>query len=505
MCLNSSGDVFVTGWSYSVATLEDIVTVKYNHETGDSLWVKRYVGPLDDRPLAITCDNNSVYVTGWSTSAASGKDVITIKYNASTGDTTWVKKFNGTNNGGDYGLAIYVDASGNVYVCGRTDDVSGGQKFLILKYDINGNVPSGWPVVYTGAQSTTFDEAHGVVADGSGNVYVTGISGLSGAQTFMTMKINNGGAVQWIKKHVGTGAHDADAIGIVQDNTGSNFYVGGWGSNSGTLQDFMVIKYDAAGDSLAYATYDGTANSIDVLTAIAIDSRNFVYVSGFSTSTNGVFDFATVRYNSNLVQSWVTRTSEPGNSYPSSISVSNSTGNVYVAGASLTAVSGGNYDYLVERYDSTGVLKWEKRQDGNMGLNDYACSVDYFAEDHIFVTGAAHTNPPGVLSFLTTRYTNINGITPISTNIPGSFSLSQNYPNPFNPSTTIRFSLPKSDFIKLVVYDVLGREVEVLANQQAVAGEYEVKWDGTNHSSGIYFIRLSGSNFSDTKKMILSK
>ena len=51
----------------------------------------------------------------------------------------------------------------------------------------------------------------------------------------------------------------------------------------------------------------------------------------------------------------------------------------------------------------------------------------------------------------------------------------------------------------------MGREVEVLANQQAAAGEYEVKWDGTNYSSGIYFIRLTGSNFTDTKKMILSK
>ena len=118
-----------------------------------------------------------------------------------------------------------------------------------MKYDVSGNVPSGWPVVYTGASSTAFDEAHGVVADASGNVYVTGISGLSGAQAFMTLKVNSAGVVQWVKKHVGTGTQDADAIGIVAG--GGNYYVGGWGSNYGSLQDFMVIKYDAAGDSLA--------------------------------------------------------------------------------------------------------------------------------------------------------------------------------------------------------------------------------------------------------------
>ena len=119
MCMNTAGDVFVTGWSYSAANLEDIVTIKYNHETGDTLWVKKIVRPLSDRPTAITCDNNAVYVTGWTTSSTTGKDIITIKYNASTGDTTWLKTYNGSTSGGDYGFAIYVDASGNVYSAGR--------------------------------------------------------------------------------------------------------------------------------------------------------------------------------------------------------------------------------------------------------------------------------------------------------------------------------------------------------------------------------------------------
>src|SRR5258706_8313093 len=162
----------------------------------------------------MVCDNNAVYVTGWTFNP--GRDIITIKYNAATGDTTWVKRYNGSNNGGDYGLNITSDAAGNVYVAGRSDVTGGlGQKFTILKYDASGNVPSGWPVIYTGALSTAFDEAHGVVVDGSGNVYVTGQSGPVGADDFLTLKINSAGVVQWAKKYNGVPNSEDNAIAIV--------------------------------------------------------------------------------------------------------------------------------------------------------------------------------------------------------------------------------------------------------------------------------------------------
>ena len=108
---------------------------------------------------------------------------------------------------------------------------------------------------------------------------------------------------------------------------------------------------------------------------------------------------------------------DAGNSIPASISVNNGNGDVYVAGASQTTL-GGPYDYLIVRYNSTGVQQWEKRQDGNMGLNDYACAVSYFSEDTFSLAGSAHTNPPGVLCFVTFRYSNFDGITPVSTNTP---------------------------------------------------------------------------------------
>jgi hypothetical protein len=103
--------------------------------------------------------------------------------------------------------------------------------------------------------------------------------------------------------------------------------------------------------------------------------------------------------------------------------------------------------------------------------------------------------------------------------LPQEFSLFQNYPNPFNPTTTIRFTIPTSPLnptpyqgeehrerlIKLKIYDVLGNEIVTLVNEEKPTGEYEVEFNGSNLSSGIYFYQLRTNNYISTKRMILLK
>lgn len=96
--------------------------------------------------------------------------------------------------------------------------------------------------------------------------------------------------------------------------------------------------------------------------------------------------------------------------------------------------------------------------------------------------------------------------------IPSEFRLEQNYPNPFNPSTVIRYSIPASPdpsegemLVSLKIYDVLGRQVAALINEQKSPGFYEVKFDGTGLSSGVYFYRLQSGSFSEAKKFMLMK
>jgi O-glycosyl hydrolase len=97
------------------------------------------------------------------------------------------------------------------------------------------------------------------------------------------------------------------------------------------------------------------------------------------------------------------------------------------------------------------------------------------------------------------------GISKVSASEPVSYSLSQNYPNPFNPSTVISYRLPVNSFVRLKIYDVLGREVQTLVNRRQNTGSYTVNFKANNLPGGVYFYRLQAGMYNDTKKLILLK
>jgi flagellar hook assembly protein FlgD len=109
------------------------------------------------------------------------------------------------------------------------------------------------------------------------------------------------------------------------------------------------------------------------------------------------------------------------------------------------------------------------------------------------------------------NYSKITGIEPINEpGLPAKVELFQNYPNPFNPSTEIKFHISKSQKVTLAVYDLLGRKVKTLVDENVTAGKYKVDWNGTNEygqkvASGIYFYRLQTEGFNQTRKMLLMK
>lgn len=109
-------------------------------------------------------------------------------------------------------------------------------------------------------------------------------------------------------------------------------------------------------------------------------------------------------------------------------------------------------------------------------------------------------------SHIIQNFWNTVSITNLSSEMPETYTLEQNYPNPFNPSTKIRFDIPKGkDMVRLTVYDIAGKEVARLINQELSAGVYEYEFNGASLSSGMYFYRLEAGNFIETKKMILIK
>jgi hypothetical protein len=122
-------------------------------------------------------------------------------------------------------------------------------------------------------------------------------------------------------------------------------------------------------------------------------------------------------------------------------------------------------------------------------------------------SGGMH-NPFFTVNVLLATIGNIVGIEYVWNEIPVKYELSQNYPNPFNPETKLTFSIPKTESVKIVVYDMIGREVAVLVNEKLEAGKFTVSWNakdnsGMQVSSGVYFYKFTAGNFVETKRMVL--
>jgi hypothetical protein len=193
-------------------------------------------------------------------------------------------------------------------------------------------------------------------------------------------------------------------------------------------------------------------------------------------------------------------------------SVTGTGGNSFISGGVYVAPpqSGGLQNAIVYAMNGTEFKGFSVSRTGgpydinNISQGTYRVICDrfgyYTAEKNVVVGSVS----PDTINFYMTGVSVI-GIDPISGIIPKSYSLSQNYPNPFNPSTKINIDVPKATLVKVAVYDMLGKEVDVLVNSQMNAGRYRIDWNAAKYSSGIYFYRIITSEFTDIKKMVLVK
>jgi hypothetical protein len=218
---------------------------------------------------------------------------------------------------------------------------------------------------------------------------------------------------------------------------------------------------------------------------------------GFSNT----FDYATIKYDANLQQQWTSRYEGSGNDVAAKFVLGNS--GIYVTGTSTPIA--GNADFLTVKYNYSGSQVWSTRFNGRSSGGDFSSGIAVDQVDNIFITGFGKSSISED-DIYTVRYSNNPiGIQSVSTNIPSKYELYQNYPNPFNPATNIVFDIPTASVsnTRLIVYDILGREVEMVINQQLSPGKYLVNWNASQHSSGIYFYKLTSGDFVKTNKMIL--
>ena len=456
IAVDKQGNVYVTGVSIGDGTDYDFATIKYT-SMGDVVWVRRYNGPANywDSASDLAIDSNgNIYVTGGSWGVATNFDYTTIKYNAQ-GDTLWVRRYDGSGHGPDVAEAILIDVNGNVCVTGAVADEYTSYDYFTIKYSSQGNII--WVRQYDGFDNT--DQAESIATDNGGNVYVTGGSwGMSSGYDYVTIKYNSWGDTLWVQRLSDPNhfAESAEAIDI--DPKGNVFVTGSGISALDYAEDYITVKYNAAGQQVWIRYYSDPAKQKDIAHDIKADAQGSVYVTGESYHSGSRYDYVTIKYDSSGNSLWIAVYDGVGNFYDMAYGLAlDGMGNVYITGQSAGVVS--DYDYTTIKYTQNG--------------------------------------------------SDVKGET-IGIEEPSAFALFQNYPNPFNQTTKIQFLIINSGFVSLNIYDILGRKVRTLVSENLSSGYKSVIWDGKNEegkevASGIYFYQLKMGDFSEPKKMLLLK
>ena len=517
--IDKKGNFYVTGTAILNSYIQ-VVTVKFN-SSGDTVWTRgyNYNGGFSS-PFAITTDDRgNVYVACecWTSSVNTSADIFVVKYNPD-GVLKWVAQY--VNGSYDRPQALTVDGSGNVYVTGQSYG-SGNWDYVTLKYDSTGT-QQWFPKRYNASGSSGADQAFAITVDKIGNVYVTGISAPTVnflPSEIATIKYNAAGTQQWVKRFKGTQNFYNEGTGIAVDDSG-NIYVGGMVEdfNSEGGDNMIVIKYNAIGDTLWTARYDGPYHSIDIAHALVLDRQGNVIITGVTINPgpNHDYDYATVKFNSKGVLKWAMQY-DGGNledEYASSLAV-DTVGNVYVTGSGERGglTLGVQPKRIVTiRYSPLGVEDWVETYMGsaNFGARGLGIALDAFG--NVYVGGdAVELKNNGMdqnRDIIAIKYQQnipLSVGAKLKSGVPDQFELVQNYPNPFNPTTVISYQIPVSNHITLRVYDAIGREVAILVNEVKEAGYYSVSFNASNLASGIYFARLVSGEKSQVKKLMLMK
>ncbi len=391
IAVDSSDNIYVTGYSVGSGTSFDYATVKYSPDSNEAVWVARYNGPGNggDLPYAITVDrNDNIYVTGRSFGSGTNDDYATIKYSPDSNEPIWVARYNGPGNNNDRAYAIGVDSNENIYVTGRSYGFGTSYDYATIKYSADSNEPV-WVARYNGPGNNN-DYARAIAIDSNDNIYVTGYSVGSGTSfDYTTIKYSaDSNEAVWIARYNGPGSQNDSAYGIIVDSN-DNIYVTGRSYGSGTDYDYATIKYSPdSNEPVWVARYNGPGNGYDWAYGIVVDGNDNVYVTGYSYVSSTNDDFVTIKYSSDSNEAvWVARYDGPDNRNDGGEAIGvDSRDNIYVTG--LSTYSATLWDYATIKYspDSNEPV-WVARYDGPHNDDDNPAGLAIDSNDNIYVTG----------------------------------------------------------------------------------------------------------------------
>lgn len=493
---NDDNFIYQAGTASDSVLGASVVVMKYN-KSGAMIWDFRYTNYGDIIPRKIIVDKTgNVYITCVkSKPMLYDNDIYTFKLNPA-GSLKWITMFSLDSNSNDGPKSMFVDALGNVFVtgtCGHNSDM----KVLTIKYNSQGR--QQWFSVFNSTPYEMYDSGFDILTDVNGNAYVAAQCGGFGTNAdAVLLKYNTEGGLVWYKRIDHNGSGDLYEKMVI--DASSRIYIVGYSFGSS-----LLTIYNTNGDLLKLTRYIPNGGNNFFLTDCKLDKWNNLYASGKINYPANDDDMAVIKYDQQGNVLW-SKSYDCGlgmEDYSTGLAVDR-LGNCFITGSSKV----GNPFYYVVRtlsYDGNGTQKWVATYGGFDSLcRSKGIVVDSASSIYVTCSSTNNTMHTGQ-DIVLIKYSVLAGINPGNNTTPSNYSLHQNRPNPFNPVTKIKFEVAKQGFVSINVFDIAGREVKSLVNNNYQPGMYEVSFDGSGLSSGVYFYRMISGDFLGIKRMILLK
>ena len=488
---DNEGNIILVGSSFGINLTDDVAVAKYSSE-GQFIWAKTFDIGQNDRPIGVYFDaeNNIIVGAKGNDSSFYRDDFYLLKY-SEDGDILFEKRVAWyANYGTDYlGEAdqLHMDNYNNLILSGVT---------WFVKMDFQGNLIHKVIDSLDLENQGYFEGIHSVFNPSNGEIIINSKLQKANNYSFFTIKKDNAGEITAQNTIMDFGATEVYAY--VNDwklNTEGKYYLALHVQNSivypNEVNQFPHLTCLNADGTIFWDKIISASPGFDLVNgmkSISLDQGGNIWTTGLVDSK-----FFIAKFSGAGEMTWIR------------IDTTLSSGSKIICD---------QRDGIVAAYDKNGYDIWIIKYDqfGNQLTKYFIPGKNVFTPAYI---NDLEVKPDRKLLALGTIYNTTwnwnlyqfdDPTVDVKDNIPPSeFTLSQNYPNPFNPSTSIEYSVPTNENVTLKVFDILGREVATLVNQEMNPGNYKVHFDASNLSSGIYFYKISSGTYNKTMKMLLLK
>ena len=372
---------------------------------GSVIWEKLYAGPSHqaDFPIALAVDQTgSVVTAGQTHTATGGMDWLLIKRSPS-GARRWVTTYDGSLHGYDYLDDAACDQAGNVYACGMSSNSPTSADWVVAKFRASDGKRL-WRHLYSGPGASAMDDwAHALAVDAAGDSYVAGQSNDStGLPDILVMKLSPGGRQTWVRRVDGAAHLDDYANGIAL--RGGIVYVAAKSSPTADETQVMLLRYDTRGHRAWQRTWQAAPGTISDVSGLAVDGAGNAVVSGSSLKGTPFSKAFLVSWSPSGHQRWGTTfwKTTTGESAGFFDVAADGSGRIWAVGNIGT--SGSTEDALLVRYRPSGSVAWAQVFDGDDHLDDWFNVVTLWGKNSLFAGGVTGTTA-GYDDVLAAKYT----------------------------------------------------------------------------------------------------